>query len=94
MNKINRNNKVSQINWGNYKRIAQRLNEVHSNMDVMMLHRDTLINLITGLPDFSTLEGKPDQYTLDDIRFEWFFLKKGYGDNKDGRVNAAVSETG
>lgn len=89
MNKI-KNITTPPLQWGNYKKIAQRLNEVHSNVDVMMLHRDTLINLITGLPDLQNLEGKPDQYTLDDIRFEWFFLKKGHDENGNrGRLKTS-----
>ena len=68
------------LSWGNYKAIARELNRVHRDIDVMILHRDRLIELICNLERFDD-KAKPDQYTLDDIRFEWFFLKKGNGEN-------------
>lgn len=69
------------LSWGNYKAIARELNRVHRDIDVMILHRARLIELICDLERFVDKKTKPDQYTLDDIRFEWFFLKKGNGDN-------------
>lgn len=69
------------LGWGNYKAIARELNRVHRDIDVMILHRDKLIELICNLERFNAKGVKPDQYTLDDIRFEWFFLKKGNGND-------------
>ncbi len=66
--------------WGDYKTIARLLNAAHPELDVMMLHRERLLGLAQALPEFAALSGRPDQYALDDIRFEWFFLKKGSGE--------------
>lgn len=75
-------NKDYRTGWGDYKSIARRLNEKHPDLDVMMLHRERLVELARNLPDHEGLTGKPDTYTLDDIRFEWFFIKKGQGENQ------------
>jgi FeS assembly protein IscX len=79
MNSISKN-KYNHLGWNDYKIIAKQLNKIHSEMDVMMLNRDNLIKLICDLPDFCAQDQKPDPYTLDDIRFEWFFLQKGSGE--------------
>ena len=81
------NNRLKQHNtdnltWGDYKRIAAELQRNHPNEDVMMLRRDKIISLIQDIPHFDDYGLKPTSYMLDDIRFEWFFLKKGTGENE------------
>ena len=65
------------LSWGDYKAIARELNRSHKDIDVMILHRERLIDLIRALENFNDHGKKPDLYALDDIRFEWFFIKKG-----------------
>lgn len=71
------------ITWKDYRDIAVELERNHAHEDVMMLRREKLIALIQDIPRFDSQGTKPDPYTLDDIRFEWFFLKKGTGEWPD-----------
>lgn len=75
-------NSPDTITWGDYKRIAEELQRHHSHKDVMMLRREEIITLIQDIPHFDDCGIKPTPYMLDDIRFEWFFLKKGTGENE------------
>jgi len=83
MNTIRKNktaSPVKSLGWGDYKDIAKELDMRHCNIDMMSIHRSTLITMIEDIPRFDAKGTKPDQYALDDIRFEWFFLRKGADD--------------
>lgn len=67
--------------WKDYKAIARELNRVYGNVDVLSLRRNDLKSLAENILIFDDTEMKPDPYMLDDIRFEWFFLKNGNGEN-------------
>ena len=67
---------IKKLYWCNYKEIALALHDLHPDIDIMTTDRNKLIQIITELPAFCEKEKKPDQYILDDIRFEWFFKKK------------------
>ena len=82
MNNRPKQNNTDSLTWGDYKRIAAELQRNHPNEDVMMLRRDKIISLIQDIPHFDDGGLKPTPYMLDDIRFEWFFLKKGNGENE------------
>ena|GEM_PF-2518776 len=82
MNNRPKNNDKDSLTWGDYRRIAAELQQNHANEDVMMLRRDKIIALIQDIPHFDDFGVKPTPYMLDDIRFEWFFLKKGTGENE------------
>lgn len=82
MHKKNKQHSQNLITWSDYKRIAAELQKYHSHEDVMMLRRDKIIALIQDIPHFDDHGVKPTPYMLDDIRFEWFFLKKGTGENE------------
>ncbi len=77
----NKNNNTDTISWSDYQRIAAELQRNHAHEDVMMLRRDKIISFIQDIPHFDDHGTKPTPYMLDDIRFEWFFLKKGTGEN-------------
>ena len=83
--KIIKHNIHAGITWKDYKIIATELERLYSNEDVMMLHRDKLIALIQAIPNFKDVNVKPAPYMLDDIRFEWFFQKKGTGERVSHR---------
>lgn len=72
---------LKSLTWSDYKDIAAELDMRHCNIDIMTLHRSTLITMIEDIPRFDGKGTKPDPYTLDDIRFEWFFLRKGSEDS-------------
>ena len=82
MNKEKRYNSHGTISWCDYKKIAAELQKNHSHEDVMMLRREAIIALVQDIPHFDDHGIKPTPYMLDDIRFEWFFLKKGTGENE------------
>lgn len=82
MNKNSIKNSQETITWGDYKKIAAQLHKYHAHEDVMMLKREKIIALIQDIPHFDDYGVKPTPYMLDDIRFEWFFLKKGTGENE------------
>ena len=81
MNKRSKTSSPDTITWSDYKRIAAELQRHHAHEDVMMLRRDKIIALVQDIPHFDDFGVKPTPYMLDDIRFEWFFLKKGTGEN-------------
>ncbi len=66
-----------------YKAVACLLNKAYPDIhDVMVLRRNALLDMISDLPNFKTCRRALDSYALDDIRFEWFFLKKGTGEDR------------
>lgn len=69
------------LSWKDYKAVARELNRVYGNVDVLALRRNDLKRLAEKAIIFEDNATKPDPYTLDDIRFEWFFLRNGNGEN-------------
>lgn len=68
------------LSWKDYKAIARELNRVYGSVDVLSLRRNDLKRLAEKVIAFDDDTTKPDPYTLDDIRFEWFFLRHGNGE--------------
>lgn len=86
MNTIRKNRpilSIKSLGWSDYKEIAAELDMRHSNIDIMTIHKSMLITMVEDIPRFDAKGNKPDQYTLDDIRFEWFFLRKKSEDYSD-----------
>lgn len=69
------------LSWEDYKAIARELNRVYGSVDVLALRRNDLKRLVEKIFAFDENVTKPDPYMLDDIRFEWFFLRNGNGEN-------------
>lgn len=69
------------LSWKDYKAIACELNRMYENVDVLTLRRNDLRHLVQTTINLSDADTKPDPYILDDIRFEWFFLRNGNGES-------------
>lgn len=83
--RTNKNHKA--LGWKDYKAIARELDRVYGHLDVLTLRRSDLRHLVDAIAVIESGENKPDPYMLDDIRFEWFFLKRGNGESKiSGRL--------
>jgi hypothetical protein len=83
MGSKNLKNTPNSFSIEDYKAVASQLNTAYPNIeDVMLLRQKALLEMIAKLPHIKNCRKTPDNYALDDIRFEWFFLKKGSGEEK------------
>ncbi|MFP4313523.1 MAG: Fe-S cluster assembly protein IscX [Alphaproteobacteria bacterium] len=63
--------------WNDYKDIAHELNNSYPQIDILTLHKSDLKALIVETVHILDKTTRPAPYILDDIRFEWFYLKHG-----------------